>query len=144
LLSLKVGCIFVVTFLSVSLSLASAQIQDVTPPTLTALSFAPTHINTATGPANVTVNLSATDDLSGVHTIYALFVSPSGRQSQITTPVFVPPATHVSVTATASFPQFSETGTWRVDFVFVDDALGNDSGFSYDTTALAQLGFPTK
>ena len=53
-------------------SLASAQIQDITPPTLTALSFTPTTINTATGPANVTVSLSATDDLSGVRTINIL------------------------------------------------------------------------
>src|SRR5690242_20274346 len=144
LLSSKVRLIFVVTFFCVSVSLASAQIQDITPPTLTAFSFTPTTINTATGPANITVSLSATDDLSGVRTIYALFVSPSGKQSQVTVPAFVPPAANLSVTTTASFPQFSETGTWRVDFVFVDDAVGNDRGFDYDTAALARLGFPTK
>ena len=42
----------------------------------------------------------------------------------------------------ATFPQFSETGIWRVDFVSLTDALGNVQ--SYYTTALAQLGFPTK
>ena len=42
----------------------------------------------------------------------------------------------------AIFPQFSETGIWRVDFVSLTDALGNVQ--SYYTTALAQLGFPTK
>jgi hypothetical protein len=144
LLSSKVGLAFVIAFFWVSLSLASAQIQDITPPTLTAFSFTPTTINTATGPANVAVSLSATDDLSGVRTIYALFVSPSGRQSHITVPAFVPPAANVSATATVTFPQFSEAGTWRVAFVFVGDVVGNDSEFDYDTTTLAQLGFPTQ
>ena len=144
LLSSKVRLVFAVTFLYTSFSVAFAQIQDVTPPTLTAFSFTPTTINTATGPANVAVSLSATDDLSGVRTLYALFVSPSGRQSRVTSPAFFPPAANVSATATVSFPQFSETGTWSVEFVFVEDVIGNDRGFDYDTTALAQLGFPTK
>ena len=89
--------------------------------------------------------LPSSQFLANVLTIYAVFMSPSGRQSQVTTPVFVPrPAANVSVTATASFPQFSETGTWRVDWVFVEDAVGNDRGFDYNPTTLAQLGFPTK
>jgi hypothetical protein len=144
LLSSKVGLVFVVTFFGVSLSLASAQIQDVTPPTLTAFNFTPTTIDTSAGPAVVTVSFSAIDNLSGVSYIYALFVSPSGRQSHITVPAFVPPAANGSATATVSFPQFSEAGTWRVAFVFVGDVVGNDSEFDYDTTALAQLGFPTQ
>jgi hypothetical protein len=75
---------------------------------------------------------------------YVVFSSPSGRQSHAASRFLSPPATSVSTTAHATFPQFSETGTWTVSFVYVDDVLGNFRFFDYDTTALAQLGFPTK
>jgi hypothetical protein len=65
-LSSKVGLIFVVTFFWTFLSHSSAQLQDITPPILTAFSFTPTPIDTSTGPVVVTVSWSATDDLSGV------------------------------------------------------------------------------
>src|SRR5437016_3765628 len=67
--------------------------QDVTPPTLTGLSFTPATINTASGPATVAVSLSATDDLSGVLGVQMRFVSPSGAQSRGASPNFSPPAT---------------------------------------------------
>ena len=81
LLSSKVGLVFVVTFFWTSLSLVLAQTEDVTPPTLTALSFTPTTINTTTGPAVVTVSVSATNDLSGVRPVIVNMVSPSGAHT---------------------------------------------------------------
>src|SRR2546427_653947 len=108
--SSKVGLVFVVAFFCASLSLASAQSQDITPPTLTALSFTPTTIDTSAGSAVVTVSLSATDDLTGVSFVQVNFVSPSGGQSRAAF-ASTPPATSVNVTADAIFPQFSEVGT---------------------------------
>ena len=46
------------TFLCTSFSLASAQIQDVTPPTLTAFSFTLMSIDTSAGSAVVRVHVS--------------------------------------------------------------------------------------
>jgi hypothetical protein len=116
--------------------------EDVTPPTLTAFSFTPTTINTSSGPADVAVSFSATDDLSGVSDVEVDFQSPSGLQSVIVHPAFLPPTLSVSTTAHAIFPQFSDAGTWTVERVLVSDALTN--GRQYSTTALSQLGFPTE
>ena len=73
LLSSKVGLLFGVTFLCTSFSLASAQSQDVTPPTLTAFSFTLMSIDTSAGSAVVRVHVSATDDLSGVRSVWVVF-----------------------------------------------------------------------
>src|SRR2546422_617233 len=115
--------------------------EDVTPPTLTALSITPTTIDTSAGSAVVTVSLSATDDLTGVSFVQVNFVSPSGGQSRAAF-ASTPPATSVNVTADAIFPQFSEVGTWTVSSVFLFDAIGTLR--VYDTPELAQLGFPTE
>jgi hypothetical protein len=140
LLSSKVGLIFIVTFFCASLSHSYAQIQDVTPPTLTALSFTPTTIDTASGPASVAVSVSATDDLAGVAFVGVGFRSPSGAHNYISSQSFSP-ATSVSGTINVPFPQFSEVGTWTV-FVGISDAINN--GRNYSTTEVAQLGFPTE
>ena len=87
LLSSKVGLVVVVTFFGISLSHTSAESQDITPPTLTAFSFTPTTIDTRSGQAVVTVSMSATDDLSGVFSVLAIFSSPSGRQSHGCLPI---------------------------------------------------------
>jgi hypothetical protein len=142
LLSSKVGLIFVVTFLCVALSLSSAQSQDVTPPTLTAFSFTPTTLDTSAGPANVAVSFSATDNLSGIVNVRTDFESPSGTQLHSATSTFSPPTTSGSATVGATFPQFSEAGTWKVLQVVLTDAAQNFRG--YRTTELAQLGFPTQ
>ncbi len=44
----------------------AARAQDITPPTLTGLSFGPSSIDTSSAPATVTFSFTATDDLSGV------------------------------------------------------------------------------
>ena len=69
-----------------------------------------------------------------------VFRSPSGGQSHCASR-FLSPATSVSTTADATFPQFSETGAWTVSFISIDDAIDNSTGF-VDTTALAQRWLP--
>jgi hypothetical protein len=146
LLSSRVGFILVVTFLCVSLSHSFAQSQavdDVTPPTLTAFSFTPTTIDTSAGQVDVTVSVSATDDLAGVLQVWVVLESPSGMQARIAqTGPITPPPTDLSVTANALFPQFSEAGIWTVAFVHVADAVDNNR--RYSTAELGQLGFPTE
>src|SRR5262249_39461404 len=137
LLSSKVGLVFVVTFLCIFLSPSSAQIQDTTPPILTAFSFSPTTIDTSSGPARVTVSLSATDDLTGMAFVLVQFASPSGTQVRVADTFTSAPATSFSTTLDVSFPQFSETGTWTVQGVVLDDAIGNRR--QYYTTDLSQL-----
>ena len=142
LLSSKAGLVFIVTFFWASLSLASAQSQDVTPPILTALSFTPTTIDTSSGPADVAVSVSATDDLSGIRVVEVDFMSPSDTQGRGAGSDFSPsPPTNLSATLNATFPQFSEAGTWTVAQVVLIDAVGNRR--TYSTAELAQLGFPT-
>jgi hypothetical protein len=140
--SSKVGLVFVVTFLCASLSHSSAQSQDVTPPTLTAFSFTPTAINTSSGPASVTVSVSATDDLSGVTSVTVVFENPSGTSAVGDGIGFSPPTTSVSGIGHVTFPQFSEIGTWTVSVIELRDVVGNVR--QYRTTELAQLGFPTE
>jgi hypothetical protein len=139
-LSSKVGFVFIVTFLCASLSHSSAQSQDITPPTLTALSFTPTTIDTSAGSAIVTVHFSATDDLSGVERVVLDFENPSQTTLLEGAIHFSPSNTSVSGTFDVTFPQFSETGTWTVRQLFIRDAVGNTT--FYHATELAQLGFP--
>ena len=65
-----------------------------------------------------------------------------GQQHRSAASLFSPPVTSLNATINATFPQFSETGIWRVQSVRLADALDNVR--IYDTTELAQLGFPTE
>jgi PKD repeat protein len=114
--------------------------EDVTPPTVTAFDFTPT-INTTSGPADVTVDFTVTDDLSGAVAFQATFGSPSGAQSQGRWANFGPAGSHTG-SVTITFPQYGEAGTWTVGVVRALDAVGN---YRYLYTAdLVALGFPTE
>src|SRR5882672_3795217 len=52
--------------------------EDTTPPELKALKFTPAEIQTSTGPAEVVISFTATDDASGVNFFEAAFTDPSG------------------------------------------------------------------
>jgi hypothetical protein len=114
--------------------------KDTTPPTLVSLSFAPTAIDTKLGPAAVTVSFHATDDLSGVTTIQAGFVSPSGVNTAQASASFAA-NTNVTGTANAVFPMGSESGTWVLTSVFLSDAAGNTTTLA--TSDLAGRGIQT-
>jgi hypothetical protein len=107
LLASKVGLVVVVTFFGVALAPTSAESQDITPPTLTAFSFTPTTIDTRSGQAVVTVSVSATDDLSGVDTVFVSFLSPSGRQSRGAFGLPFSPATRACLQTLTLQPQES-------------------------------------
>lgn len=121
-----------------SLQVISA--QDTVSPKLTALDFAPARIDTSVGPADVKVNFTATDDLSGVNYVELSFVSPSGvarhggsAKSEV--------AQSLSNSVTVTFPRLSEAGQWTLGAVFLSDAAGNT--LVLDTARISELGFRT-
>lgn len=113
-------------------------IQDLGPPTLTALSFSPATVNTATGPAAVTIHFTATDDLAGVSGIFVGFCGPSGSVSGFTG---FAPAASVSDSFAITFPRFTEAGAWTICGVDVRDAASNRHGFN--SQDLTDMGFAT-
>ena len=114
--------------------------DDVTPPTLTALTFSPTAINTTSVPAVVTINFTVADDLSGADFLCAQFTSPSGTQGQSDCTGFAPSTNH-SGSLQLTFPQFIEPGIYKLSIYGMSDAVGNNN--AYSTAALAAAGFPT-
>jgi serine protease len=128
---------------------------DVTPPRLTGLSFAPSVVDTSASSQNVTVTLSASDDISGVYLglfnntyigTYAYFQSPSGNQNVYAYGYIYPAPIAGTPLAgtwqlTAQWPQFSEQGTWNLLYLYLYDAVGNY--VYYNPTQLQELGFPS-
>ncbi|MFI5175806.1 MAG: Ig-like domain-containing protein, partial [Terriglobia bacterium] len=115
---------------------------DVIAPTLTALTLTPTTINTALAPASVDVNLSGSDNQSGISRIILIFQNPSGTDGFTIPTQIDPPQTTWSGVISVTFPQFSPTGTWTLSDVDLADGAGN---WAYMHTAqLASSGFPTQ
>lgn len=117
--------------------------SDTTLPVLSTFSFSPTFIDTATGPAIVTATAALTDDISGFSAIQVNFKSPSGGERRF---LFV--SSLVSGTpldgvfdGSVEFPQFSEAGTWQVEFLFYYDNVFNYEFL--DTAAMRARGLPT-
>lgn len=115
--------------------------SDVTAPTLTALNLTPTDINTTDSEASVTMEFTVTDDLSGARLFCAIFNSPSGTRSVSPPCVVFSPSTSHSGSTVATFPRFSEAGTWSLVQVRIDDAAGNATVLS--NADLVAGGFPT-
>ncbi|MGC2658007.1 MAG: hypothetical protein WA324_08510, partial [Bryobacteraceae bacterium] len=130
--------------------------SDTTPPTLTGLSFAPSVVDTSASSQNVTVTVSASDDISGVYfglfnsTYYwfdGSFQSPSGNQNVSIQGIYSQPAPIAGTPLAgtwqlpAVWPQFSEQGTWKLNYLDLQDAVGNS--VYYSPTQLQALGFPT-
>jgi hypothetical protein len=121
-------------------------VQDTTPPVLRDFTFSPMAIDTSLGPRTVTYTVHVTDDLSGVLGGHVKFLSPSGGHSAATS--FQEPWSRISGTdldgvyrETITFPQYSETGIWTIEFVTPVDKASNQAGFG--PAELAAMGFPT-
>ncbi len=125
--------------------------QDVTPPTLTALTLSPNPIDVSARPQTLTITFQATDDLSGVDFSApnydynaAVITSPSGRQNVRCEGHAVAGPTSVlsgTWTCAVTVPEFSEAGAWSISQVEIPDTVGNVQ--SYGTTQLKSLGFNT-
>ena len=112
---------------------------DLVPPTLTAFSFSPATANAKSSPAAVTFTFSASDDLSGVASAQVFVTSPSGKPIQAN--ASFSPGRNVNGTAVVTFPSSSESGTWKVNQVVLQDVAGNVQLVS--TAGLVKSGFPT-
>ena len=131
--------------------------EDTTPPTLTNFSFSPTVINTSASNQFVTVRFEATDDLAGVEfsptTPFVSFFesgvqfrSPSGQQVRgiccaQSAPVSGTPLNGIWE-AQVFFPQFSEDGTWKANFLNIKDRVRNQ--VSLNDADLETAGLPTQ
>lgn len=118
--------------------------EDTSPPELVDLSLTPILIETTSGPASVYVTLTLTDDLSGVDYCRVRLNSPSAGQYRWAYIRQLAEGTPLAGTwgGDAYFPQYSEEGTWRVDYVYCYDKVRNSKYL--DTVAVAGLGLPTE
>ncbi len=100
--------------------------QDTQPPTLTALSFTPAQVDTTSTTATVNLNAQVTDDLSGVSFVQGVFTSPSGQHYAYAY-FYLTSGTNLNgtYTGTATIPAFTEPGAWTLDWVIVQDNVGN-------------------
>jgi hypothetical protein len=114
--------------------------SDSAAPRLTSLEFAPSRIDTTQGPAEVTVNLAATDDFSGVNYVELSFVSPTGVGRQGKT-LRMEASRSVSNSMTLTFPRRSEAGPWTLAALFLSDAANNT--LVLDADGIAGYGFHT-
>jgi len=119
--------------------------DDTTPPVLMDLSFIPTTIDVGAGDQNVTVTLRITDDLAGVSFAEVRFRSPSDGQYRSAT---FNEADRTSgdmkdgiYEKTVTFPQYSETGNWYIEYVYLVDTLTNTRFLN--TAEIIGLGFNT-
>jgi len=136
--------------ISIQLYVASNP-SDSQPPQLTGLTIRPSVINTASSGQNVQVEITATDDRSGVsfapdtpfgsQAFGGFFRSPSGAQAVATDlssgELVSGIPTNGTWRFTAAFPRFSEEGTWKTT-VYLKDAVRNLS--TYSPSQLASQG----
>jgi serine protease len=135
--------IFIV-FLLLTPTVLYAQ-QDVTPPTLVQVHFAPAQIDTSTGPQTITVTVHIIDDLSGLKWA-ALYFRKPGTTQQVHIeyqPTYMPSefaGYRLSgddldgwYTNTLTLPQYAAFGTWEMNSIYLEDNVGNSkSAFKPD------------
>jgi hypothetical protein len=123
-------------------SVAVTSTEDVEPPVLTALSMSPRNINTAANEQLVVLNAQVTDNLSGVAGGSVLFVSPTGKHQTEAAKFFRTSGTETSGSweAVVQFKAASESGTWKVGSVTLEDVAENAA--SYSAAQLESKGFP--
>lgn len=114
--------------------------QDITPPVLTHFSFSPQEVDVSTNPVSVTIDVSATDDFSGLNSAYFQFSSPGGNQLVNGMVAFEPGSTADSGQFTMQMQPFIESGEWRMSNLTVKDVAGNE--YIYYHTDLFEMGFP--
>ena len=121
--------------------------QDVTPPQLASVAFAPTQVDVANADQVVNVELHLTDDLSGVRDILVSFSSPVSGQSNATGSVSGSSAL-ISGTLNdgvfsvpVTFSQSAASGNWILFQVEIHDEVFNVNECL--ATCLTQISAPT-
>jgi general secretion pathway protein D len=130
--------------------------SDNVPPVLTGFGISPLAMDTSTGPQTITLTLGLTDNLSGVdftsgsmspnfNQTTIEFTSPSGQQTAYVTanPFTLNAGTPLNGQWQASIvlPQYSEGGTWTLQFFQLQDTALNELRLS--AGQLQTEDFPT-
>jgi len=120
--------------------------EDTEPPEIVSFDFDPKAVDTSTSSQEITATARLTDDLSGFSSASAWFESPSGGQS-----VGVSLSSNDRISGdkldgvyedTMTLLQYSEPGTWKLDYISLSDNVGNRKRLSEDDAKA--LGFPTE
>lgn len=117
---------------------------DTTPPGISAISIAPSAVNATSGPATVTIDVTATDDLAGVPEFQPITAvtatAPAALQSQSGLWRRISGDSRNGVYRTiVTIPQWAQPGTWSLRISFID-SVGNRATFL--PAQLASLGLP--
>jgi hypothetical protein len=142
-----------------SASASAAVLSDTNAPQLKSFQFSPATLDTSTNDQVITITARATDDLSGLTAGYdqfgrprpgvlnVVFASPIANSgayvyATLRTPSVLP-FTPLDVTWTGQLrvPRYSHVGTWTLEEIGADDAVGNAGQFS--ASDVRALGFPT-
>ena len=141
-----------------------AYADDINPPNVLNFDFGPKEVNVSASSQEVMFTIQLADDLSGVSSGRIQFVSPSGYQSAdirlcrdlffgdnevnsgcvIGLPCFPIFGDKLDCTFACKMkiPQYSEKGTWKLDYVWINDVKGNER--RYSKSYMEDLGFPTE
>ena len=116
--------------------------EDIEAPQLTALSIAPTKINTVLSGKQVLLTAHMTDNLSGVAAANVVFENEAGTKLTNVEPFVRASGNELSgvYEAVATFKQSTESGTWRVRGLSMEDAVENKVSLS--AAQLESKGFP--
>ncbi len=119
--------------------LCETGLGDETPPNVTGLSVSPSTVDTATSAKSVSVDVHATDNLSGVS---AIQVNLSNGSRWISAPAALASGTRLHGTwdATLVLPEGSAEGSYALSISTIDN-VGNYRKYSADE--LESLGFPS-
>ena len=119
--------------------------EDTEVPVPTGVSVEPKTIDVSNSARTVTLEVKATDDLSGLsEESYAAFLSPSNKEKIIGGPFKLVAGTAANGTfrSTFAFPKGSETGEWRLLYLHLFDNAGHNH--AYEEGELAEMGLGTK
>jgi hypothetical protein len=120
-------------------------VGDSEPPEVVSFNFDPKSTDTSTSSQEITITARTTDDLSGLDQGSIRFYSPSQSQSTNAWFSFNQRISGDDLDGVyeckMTLPQYSEAGTWKLDYISVYDEVGNRRRLSYDDAS--NLGFPT-
>ena len=117
----------------------NATAVDVTDPELTAFSLTPSEVNTTSSDQTITVNFTATDDISGVDDLDMEMHDISGENSISFSAINLESGNQNDgeYTATATLPMGSMPGEWSVAAFDLSDVVENE--LSMDVTSLEDV-----
>ncbi|WP_344672539.1 S-layer homology domain-containing protein [Pseudarthrobacter polychromogenes] len=104
-------------------------LQDTSAPVLVDFSLSPEVVDVGAGPQEVTMSAHATDDQSGVASVFVALESDESAQNAYAT-LYLSSGTPKDgiFVGSVTLPQGAASGTWTPRMAFLKDAVGNDSG----------------